>query len=301
MIQGDISIFLQALSAPEGDPRLEQALSLVGGDHEVDEYDDTGVVEKYLILSDRGVNFLLRDGQLDTVFVYATATASRGIYGGWSTLIEGIGPDSSRDDLLRALGEPVRSTSAYVTYAADPGFVQFEFDGDALTAAVVMRELIGGQGSEQAKPAEGASSVEGEVAVFLRAVDSPMFSPEHLAVIGLTGPATESFDEQRDGVAWQYEHSARSGVTLQFARDVMVAALIRLHSDEGESVYPSPDRLIAGLPLPSSRADVEAHFGKPRQSDDQMDLYLVDDRYLRFDFDADRSSALTIVMPGAHV
>lgn len=300
MIQGDVFTFLNALGAPEGDSRLERALALVGGEPSVEIYDDEGAEEKYLNLSEQGVSFLLMDGRLDTVFVYAIASSTRNAYGRWSTLIDGIAPDSSRDDIERVLGTPLRSTSSYLTYQADPGFVQFEFDGASLKMAVIMGELVGGQTPAVEQTARSsATSVEGDIAVFMRAIGQPMFSPEHLAVIGLAGPATDSFDEERDGVAWQYENSARTGVMLQFKQEVMVGALIRLASSEDGSTYPSSDRLVDGLALPATREAVGERFGAPRLSDQLMDLYLVDDTYVRFDFEDGRSSAVTVVQPGA--
>ncbi len=300
MIQGDVITFLNALEAREADPRVQRALALVGGEPTVETYDDDGVEEKYLNLPEQGVSLLFMDGTLDTVFVYATASPTRNAYSRWSTLIEGIGPDSSREDIERVLGAPLRSTGTYLTYEAAPGYVQFDFDGASLKSAVIMNELVGGQ-SPAVDPtdASGATSVEGDIAVFMRAIGKPMFSPEHFAVIGLTGPATESSDEKRDGVEWQYENSARTGVVLQFKQEVMVGALIRLASSEGDPTYPSPDELIDGLDLPTGREAVAEHFGTPRESIPATDLYLVDDTYLRFDFEAGQSSAVTVVQRGA--
>lgn len=206
MIQGDVFTFLNALGAREGDPRLEHALAFVGGPHEVEVFDEGGVQGKYLVMTDRGVDFLLKDGVLTTVFVYATDTPDQGIYGGWESLVAGVGSDASSDAVVQALGAPLRSTESFVRYQVDPGFVQFDFDGDAL---------------------------------------------------------------------------------------------IKLRAEDGKSGYPTPELLIAGLALPASRDTIGAHFGTPRQTSQQMDLYLVDDRYLRFDFDAELSTAVTVVLPGA--
>lgn len=299
MIQGDVSTFLSALGAEEGDARLERALTFVGGTPTVETYDDAGAEEKYLNFSEQGASFLLTDGALDTVFVYATGTSSRNAYSRWSTLIDGVGPESSREDIERELGDPVRQKASYLTYQADSGYLQFEFDGAALKMVVVMKELIGGESPDTAQPEPSSTaSVDGDVAIFMRAIGQPMFSPEHFAVIGLTGPATDSFDEERDGVPWQYENSTRTGVLLQFKQEILVGALIRLASADGEPTYPSADRLIVDLALPASRDAVGARFGTPRRSSQAMDLYLVDDAYLRFDFEGGQTSALTVVQPG---
>ena len=300
MLQGDVFTFLNALGAREGDPRLEHALAFVDGPHEVEVFDEGGVQDKYLVMTDRGVDFLLKDGVLTTVFVYATDTPDQSTYGGWASLVGGVSPGASPDDVVQALGEPLRSTESFVRYRVDPGFVQFDFDGDALKMLVVMREVVGGDAPQAAADeVEGAKTVDGDLAVFMRAVGHPMFSPTHMAVIGLAGPATDSYDEERGGAMWQYEDSARTGVTLQFTQDVLVGALIKLRAEDGKSGYPTPELLIAGLALPASRDTIGAHFGTPRQTSQQMDLYLVDDRYLRFDFDAGLSTAVTVVLPGA--
>lgn len=144
MITGDVSTFLNALGAREGDPRLEQALTFVGGEHETETFDDGGIEAKYLVMAGRGVDFLLNDGVVSTVFVYATESEEQGIYGRWATLVDGVGAEASPDGVVRALGTPKRATSTYVLYDVEPGFVQFDFDEDTLKMAVVMQHDIGG-------------------------------------------------------------------------------------------------------------------------------------------------------------
>jgi hypothetical protein len=144
--------------------------------------------------------------------------------------------------------------------------------------------------------------VQGEISVFMGAIGRAMFSPEHLAIIGLAGPANDSFDEERGGVLWQYEVSARTGVTLQFRQDILVGALITLLSEDGVPAYPTSGSLIDGLALPSSRQAVAGRLGAPRRSSELMDLYLVDDVYLRFDFlESGQSSLLTVVSQDVEV
>jgi len=309
MIRGDIAAFLGALGAAEGDPRLQKAIDLVGGEPTIESFDDDRTVETYLVLSDRGADLLLTDGALNTVFVYAGTTPDHAVYGGWSTLIEGVGPAAAPGDIVAALGRPLRSTDRYLTYAAEPGYVQFDFDSGALTMVTVMRELIGGDAPADMSPG-GADvqtpdvqtpeprAVDGEITVFLRAVGTPMFSPEHVAAIAQAGTAFESHDDERAGAQWEYDVFPSTGVTLQFKDEILVGALIALTGDDGPA-YPSPAALIDGLPLPSTRAEVSARLGAPRLSDGDIDLYLVADRYVRFDFDAGRTSAVTVVLPGA--
>lgn len=302
MIHGDATTFLNALGAREHDPRITQAVGLVGGGYSAEAYDDDGVEEKYLVMSDRGIDFLLKDGELETVFVFATVTEDHDVYGGWATLLDGVSIDSSRDDIVRALGEPLRSTSNYLTYDAEPGFVQFDFDGERLSMAVIMRRLVGGLAPvETPVTGTGAGAIDGEAVTFMRAVGAAMFSAEHMAVIVLAGPAIESRDDTRDGVAWQYDHFPNTGVTIQFKEEELVSALIPLQADDGGSAYPTPQLLITELALPASREAILSRFGTPNRSSQHMDLYLVDDRYLRFDFEAGQSTALTVVLPDVSI
>lgn len=51
-------------------------------------------------------------------------------------------------------------------YQVDPGFVQFDFDGDALKMLVVMQEVVGGDAPQaSADEVEGAEIVDGDLAV----------------------------------------------------------------------------------------------------------------------------------------
>lgn len=143
MIQGDVSEFLSALGAREGDALLQRALDFVGGEHEVDVFDDDDAVATYLVVPDRGVDFLLVDGVLSTVFIYATVNSEHAAYGAWPSLVHGVTASAGRDELVRALGEPKRSAAGYLLYETDQGFLQFDFDGETLTMAVVMTRDIG--------------------------------------------------------------------------------------------------------------------------------------------------------------
>lgn len=144
MIQGDITVLLNSLGAREGDPRLQAALDFVGGEVEVDVFDEEDGEARYLVMVDRGVDFLLRDGEVSTVFVYAAENPEQTVYEESATLVEGVDFDVTPDALVATLGEPLRATPRYVIYAADPGFVQFDFDGDRLTLVSAMARDIGG-------------------------------------------------------------------------------------------------------------------------------------------------------------
>lgn len=298
MTRGDVRVLLSALGARDGDEALERAFAFVGGEPEMETFADEGGTATYASFPERGVEFLLKDGAVSSVFVAAADTDDLRTYSDWRSLLPGVGPGAARDDVAAALRqEPVRATEAYETYAVDGGYLQFEFTGGGLTMLVVMRQLVGDAAATPPTPTPGRATVAGEVTAFIRALGQPMFSPAHLQLIELVGPASESRDEVVDGVDWQYEDSPRSGVLLQFKHEILVGALIRL-VDDGDGAYPSPDLLIDGLALPATRAAVGAFFGTPHQSRPDMDLYLVDEHYLRFDYADEVSTALTVIEPG---
>lgn len=297
MTRGDVRVLLSALGAREGEDALERAFAFVGGDPEIETFVDERGTATYARFPEQGVEFLLKDGAVSSVFIAASDTDDLRTYRNWQGLLPGVGPGATRDDVATALRkEPVRATEVYETYAVDGGYLQFEFAGDRFTMLVVMRQLVG-DAAAPPPPAAGPGAVAGEVTIFLRALGQPMFSPAHLGVIELVGPASESRDAVIDGVDWQYESSPRAGVLLQFTQEILVGALIRL-VDDGSGVYPSPDLLIDGLALPATRAAVGAFFGTPHKSRPDMDLYLVDEHYLRFDYADEVSTALTVIEPG---
>lgn len=142
MIEGNVSVFLDALGARESEAPLARALEFVGGGYEVDAFDDDGGGSAtYLLMPQRGVEFLLTDGALSSVFVFATVNDEHAVYGGWPTLVHGVGATASPAEVVQALGEPDRSGTTYLCYAVGSGFVQFDFDGEALMMAVIMRQV----------------------------------------------------------------------------------------------------------------------------------------------------------------
>lgn len=68
MINGDVVMLQKALGAREGEALLQEVLDFVGDDYETEVFDDG---DKYIVAVGRGVDFLLRDGVVTTVFVHA--------------------------------------------------------------------------------------------------------------------------------------------------------------------------------------------------------------------------------------
>lgn len=307
MIQGDVAKFLSAMGAREGDRRLTDALALIGGEYETSNYVDDGVESKYLVSKAHGVDFLLEDGALRSIFFHARSSAGQKMYDGWSSLVDGIGPDMSQADVVNALGAPKRSTGVFAIYQADPGFIRFVFSGGKIKTVVAQQfdlfdtgdqPNIGEIVSHEEAEGEAAPHVAGELTVFMNAVGSAIYSPEHLAVTVLAGPAMETHEDQRADATWVYQEFPKTGVTLQFKNDLLAGALVLL---AGPNAYPTPDRLIDGVPLPSSRESIETALGTPRMESDNQAFYLLGDKYVAFDFEAGLSTVVTVIEPGVEV
>jgi len=298
LLKGDIALFVHALGKREDDSAFQQAVKFVNGEQEVETYNDT-YEEKYITMPEKGISFLLIDGLVDTVFVYAEKSRNKKVYDRSATLIDGIDFTVSPDDIVRAFGDPLRSTGTYLTYKAGPGYVQFDFNDESLRMVVLMRKLIGGLDSQNIPVEEQkAVVIEGDLATFISAVGCAMYSPEHLAAIVLAGPAMEIDEDIHKGTQSQYQYFSNNGVTLQFKGGTLVVAMIELRADDGNSVYSWPERLITGLPLPKSREAVRVHLGKPSSSHETMDLFVIDGRYVRIDFEDDETTTVTILVKG---
>lgn len=301
MIQGDISLFLKALGAKEKDPSFKKAFDFIGGEYETDIYTDTGEEEKYLIMENKGVEFLLRNSSLSTIFFHVIEEEEgQGVYKDLSSLIKRLKANASSADIEKLLGAPLRSTEKHLTYEAKPGYVQFDFADGKLKTVVAMTELIGGVPAQTTQPAEDTTG-EDDLMIFLRAVGTTSYSPEHLAAVVHAGPAMESEKAVHAGATWIYQSFPKSGVLFQFKNELAVRVSIELHSSDESPAYRWLDRLIPALPLPASRESIQAHFGEPFQSNEHMDLYYIEDRYLRFYFEKGQSTGITITQPGANL
>jgi hypothetical protein len=295
------------MGSREGDDRLTKALAFVGGEYETSTYLDAGTESRYLVSKEHGVDFLMEDGALHSVFFHARSTAGQAMYDGWAGLIDGIGPDASPESLADVLGAPKRATEVFAIYPADPGFVRFVFSNGRLKMVVAQDfDLFDTTPLSEAddtvtvdRPdADAAPTIDGELAVFMTAVGSAMYSPEHLAALVLAGPALETHEDERADAMWLYQEFPRTGVTLQFKNEIMVGALVLL---DGPNAYPTPDLLITDFSLPCAREKLETRLGKEQMSSEAQAFYFVDNKYLAFDFEGGVTTTLSVIQPDVEV
>lgn len=156
-----------------------------------------------------------------------------------------------------------------------------------------LRELDLGKPVEEGKQFK---KTDGDLFAFIQAVGHDMYSPYHQKIIELAGPEMEIDEDERNGMKAQYQYFNENGVTLQFKMGLLVVAMIEITPDSGYSHYRSSGKLITDLSLPASRDDVRIRFGKPHESEENTDLFIVNNRYVRFDFADDKSTNVTVIL-----
>lgn len=299
MIQGNVLVFLNALGHEETNSEFSDVLSLI----ESDDYqrfrfaDIPGEEhEEYLKMPNSGVDFLLDHGVIDTIFIYSTNTKDHSSYQGWRGLVDGVSSEMGQEEVISILGEPLRVTPLGMTYGARGGYLQFEFADGQITQLVVMREMFGNLQVQNA-----AVPVAGDLAVFIAAVGTPMLSSEHQQALVLGGARMEIEEDQISGAAGETHYFELTGLLLRFRNKVMVGALVRLTENLSGSLaaYPWPERLITGLSVPWSRNAIRERLGDPVDSNPDEELFILDNRYVRFAFKGTSCAEVSIAMVDA--
>lgn len=144
-------------------------------------------------------------------------------------------------------------------------------------------------------------TLKGDVETFLEALGAPTAHPEALGrAIGLVGPGLEIETFEQHDVANQHWHFRRTGSGFLMHDGDIVAIVLPVVRDEGP-VYDAVDTLIDGVDLSGDRASIVAAIGAPTRSSQRMDLWRLDGRYLRLDFDGDRLTDVSTALSGVEL
>ena len=141
-----------------------------------------------------------------------------------------------------------------------------------------------------------SEQLQGEVTTFLDAIGTPGGLFRVPKILALVGPTYESVDTQKPGS--EQVVFPQTGTHLFFKNEVLIGALIYVVENEGHPPYPTPTKLVPGIEPGASREQVRAVMGEPRQGSQFMDLFMVDDKYVRFDYDGDSWASLSLLLPG---
>lgn len=296
-ITGEIRPYLDAIGAEDGSDEMIAAMEAVGTKFTLKEYTSTGVHEKYLIFAKGGVDFLLHDGIVDTVFFHLRDSDKYAAYAHPDALVEGVRFGMSRDEVIDKLGTPRQNKKRYLLYPAGDAFVNIQFRDERVLRINAQRQDYAAQAeAEQAEsaPATEPKPITGEISQLIDAAGSEYGDPVMGELFELLGPRLDSHDiDAADGGGRLLVFDS-GGVDLQYRDDALLAALV--HVKEGDRrPYPRLDALVIGLAFPATREDVRAAVGEPHDSRSDLDLYEQQGTYVLFNYDGDALATISIV------
>ena len=127
-ITGEIETFLRSLGCRNPDEKILDSIVLIGCEFEYEEtyYD---VKKSYWNFYKRGVSFCFtKSDSLRIIFFYMCRNDEYYKYPFLNTLIDGVGYDSSKDDLVKLFGKPSSYSDIWIKYMCNDKYVHFEFN-----------------------------------------------------------------------------------------------------------------------------------------------------------------------------
>lgn len=296
-ITGKIQPYLDAIGTEDGSDAMIAAMEAVETTFSIKEYTSTGVHEKYLIFAKGGVDFLLHDGIVDTVFFHLRDSDKYAAYAHPDALVDGVRFGMSRDEVIEQLGTPRQNKKRYLLYPAGDAFVNIQFRDEHVLRVNAQRQDYAAQAeAEQEKSVltVAPKPITGEISQLIDAAGSAYGDPVMLDLVELLGPCLDSHDiDAADGSGTLLVFDS-GGVDLQYRDDALLAVLI--HVREGvRRPYPRLDALVDGLSFPATREDVHAALGAPNDSRSDLDLYSEKGRHVMFKYDGDALTTISIV------
>lgn len=277
-LTGTITTFLVALNHPEVDEEVQTVIGVLGESYETETYNDTEVEEKYLSAPAQGLELLLNDGILNTIFIYAAPTDENEVFSDWEGLIDGLNGDSAREEIRSILGEPVKTATLYDLYQLEDRFIHFEFDESSqrLNKLTLMAKDPLINSLTDLAEVSSEARVEGTINTLIAAIGHSEQDFETQAVIELF--ESEYIKSEPSGgpdVVVQYLKFPAGHI--QFKNDVVANVFFSTGLSFGDFV-PEGLRihsLIAGIAEKPARNDIPALLGNPYVKQVNFELYNV--------------------------
>lgn len=286
---GEILPYLDALGTEDGSEQMLAAMKLVGTKFTIDEYTSMGMHEKYLMFTKGGVDFLLIDGTLDTIFFRLVASDEGGAYARPNALIEGVEHGMSADDLSTVLGKPLHDDPGHHVYQTGDKYLNVDLEDGRVDKLCVQLYDIGAE--IDAANEMPAAPITGEISLFIDAAGTEYGDKVMIDLVDAVGPRLDSHDtDEGTGKFFVFESG---GVDVQYRYETLAGVLIHIANDERRS-YPRLDALVDGLAFPATRADVLAALGTPQESLADVDLYTERGRFVMFNYAAEAVKTISI-------
>ena len=299
-LHGEITTYLDAIGTEDGSEAMITAMELVGTTFTIAEFTSLGMYEKYLEFTKGGVEFLVIDGVVDTIFFQLVDATGGAAYRDPDALIPGLRHGMSRAAVIELLGEPVYNERKYLLYGVGEKFLNVQLEGDQVDSfSVQSRDL---NAELESAPDTSAAPVEeetpgtpitGEISLFRDAVGSAYGAAVMVDLVDALG-SFDSHDTADDHGRGTFLVFDSAGVDLQYRNEVLIGVLIHV-ADDGRRPYPRLGTLVDGLALPATRADVTAALGAPRTALDDCDIYIEHGRHVMFQYTGEATTTISIV------
>jgi len=138
-VTGVLRSVLDVLGRPAEDESVEAAMALFGPPFERSEFEIGPVVRVYQVAADGHAQLIFEDGVFTSAMVWVRESAERGAYVSPAPLVDGVGPETTRDEILARFGTPARSTDASDRFRVDGGFVRFGYVDGRVEEITAMR------------------------------------------------------------------------------------------------------------------------------------------------------------------
>jgi hypothetical protein len=129
-IAGEITTFFDALGHEPDDEQVTTALALVGPMEIGEPYRQDGATYRLDKCADDGTSFTWKDGRLLKVIVAMRTERAARPYPRPELLVDGIGPETTREQAAEVLGAPDRARSTGDTWNVGSRFLTISFAGD---------------------------------------------------------------------------------------------------------------------------------------------------------------------------
>ena len=291
-LHGEILPYLEAIGAEDGSEPMLAAMNLVGTRFTIDEYTSAGMHEKYLMFTKGGVDFLVIDGIVDTIFFRLAESDEGAAYARPNSLVEGIEHHMPVEDLKAVLGSPIFEATDHIVYRVGEKFLNIDIeDGRVDKLCVQLFDFGAESDGGRTDSAAPAKPITGEISLLIDAAGTAYGDKVMIDLVDALGPRLDSHDtDEGTGTFLVFDSG---GVDVQYRDGVLAGVLIHIAHDERRP-YPRLDALVDGLSLPATRTDVTQTLGTPQESLPDVDLYSERGRFVMFNYTGDDLTTISI-------